>query len=103
MVASDGAGLRIAQRSRIRLIPGRPLYFIGYSRTLRDARRAEARHALIVASMAETIRHPRCAFDLRGVSALAVYVALAALFFARGLGGRATTAYIGKGVDPPLE
>ncbi|MFZ1121584.1 MAG: hypothetical protein WAN81_15265 [Candidatus Binataceae bacterium] len=51
--------------------------------------------------MAETIRRPRSAFDLRGISALAIYLALAVLFFARGLAGRSTTAYIGKGVDPP--
>ena len=30
-----------------------------------------------------------------------LYFALAALFFARGLDGRWSTAYIGKGVDPP--
>ena len=52
--------------------------------------------------MAETIRRPRSAFDLRGISALAIYLALAVLFFARGLAGRSTTAYIGKGVDPQL-
>src|SRR5580704_8936218 len=54
-----------------------------------------------VATMAETIRRPRSAFDLRGISALAIYFALAALFFGRGLCGRWTTSYIGKGVDPP--
>ena len=37
--------------------------------------------------MAETIRRPRSAFDLRGISALAIYFALAALFFGRGLNG----------------
>jgi hypothetical protein len=52
--------------------------------------------------MAETIRRPRSAFDLRGISALAIYFALAALFFGRGLCGRWTTSYIGKGVDPQL-
>jgi hypothetical protein len=56
----------------------------------------------MVATMAETIRRPRSAFDLRGISALAIYFALAALFFGRGLSGRLTTAYIGKGVDPEL-
>lgn len=54
-----------------------------------------------MAPAAETFRRTRSAFDLKGVSAFAIYFALAALFFARGLGGRATTAYIGKGVDPP--
>ena len=56
----------------------------------------------MLATMAETIRRPRSAFDLPGISALAIYFALAALLFARGLGGRSTTAYIGKGVDPQL-
>jgi len=51
--------------------------------------------------MAEKIRRPRLAFDLRGLSALALYFVLAVLFFARGLRGHLTTAYIGKGVDPP--
>src|SRR5260370_41049437 len=51
--------------------------------------------------MAETIRRPRSAFDLRGISALAIYFALAALFFGRGVCARSTTAYIGKGGDPP--
>ncbi len=51
--------------------------------------------------MAERIRRPRSAFDLRGLCALAFYFVLAALFFARGLDGRFSTAYIGKGVDPP--
>jgi hypothetical protein len=51
--------------------------------------------------MAEAIRRRRCAFDLPGLAALAFYFALAALFFARGLGGRLSTTYIGKGVDPP--
>ncbi|MGZ6193936.1 MAG: hypothetical protein ACXWML_01750, partial [Candidatus Binataceae bacterium] len=51
--------------------------------------------------MAETTRRLRCAFDLRGLFAFAAYVALAALFFARGLDGRFSTSYIGKGVDPP--
>jgi hypothetical protein len=55
----------------------------------------------MVATMAETIRRPRSAFDLRGISALAIYFALAALFFGRGLNGRLRTAYIGKGGDPP--
>ena len=52
--------------------------------------------------MAETIRRPRSAFDFRGISALAIYFALAALFFGRGVCGRCTTSYIGKGVDPQL-
>jgi hypothetical protein len=56
----------------------------------------------MVATMAETIRRPRSAFDLRGISALTIYFALAALFFGRGLCGRWTTSYIGKGVDPQL-
>src|SRR5258708_11217770 len=51
--------------------------------------------------MAETIRRSRSAFDLRGISALAIYFALAALFFGRGVCARSTTAYIGKGGDPP--
>lgn len=51
--------------------------------------------------MAETIRRPRHAFDLRGIFAFAIYLALAATFFARGLNGRFTTSYVGKGVDPP--
>jgi hypothetical protein len=55
----------------------------------------------MVATMAETIRRPRSAFDLRGISALAIYFALAALFFGRGLNERWRTAYIGKGGDPP--
>ncbi len=54
-----------------------------------------------MAAMAETTRRLRCAFDLRGLFAFAAYVALAALFFARGLDGRFSTSYIGKGVDPP--
>lgn len=52
--------------------------------------------------MAETIRRPRSAFDLRGLAALAFYFVLAMLFFTRGLNGRWSTAYIGKGVDPQL-
>jgi hypothetical protein len=52
--------------------------------------------------MAEKIRRRCCAFDLPGLAALAFYCVLAALFFARGLGGRLSTAYIGKGVDPQL-
>ena len=51
--------------------------------------------------MAKAIRRQRLAFDLRGISALALYFALAALFFTRGLSGHWSTAYIGKGVDPP--
>ena len=51
--------------------------------------------------MAETFRRPRSAFDPRGISALAIYFALAALFFGRGVCARSTTAYIGKGGDPP--
>lgn len=51
--------------------------------------------------MAKATRRPHLAFDLRGISAFALYFALAALFFARGLSGRWSTAYIGKGVDPP--
>jgi hypothetical protein len=43
-------------------------------------------------SMAEGVRRSRCAFDLRGICALAIYLALAALFFGRGLDGRTTTA-----------
>jgi hypothetical protein len=54
-----------------------------------------------MAAMAKAIRRQRLAFDLRGISALALYSALAALFFARGLSGRWSSAYIGKGVDPP--
>jgi len=58
--------------------------------------------AAMVAPMAEMIRRPRVAFDLRGLSAFVFYFALAALFFARGLDGRwSTTAFVGKGVDPP--
>jgi hypothetical protein len=52
--------------------------------------------------MAEAIRRRRCAFDLPGLAALAIYFVLAVLFFARGLGGRLSTAYIGNGVDPQL-
>ena len=52
-------------------------------------------------AMAEPIRRPRLAFDLRGLSALVLYLGLAVVFLARGLGGRWSTAYIGKGVDPP--
>src|SRR5512146_2546007 len=55
-----------------------------------------------MAPTAEPIRRSRLAFDLRGISALALYFALAALFFTRGLSGRWSTAYIGKGVDPQL-
>ena len=51
--------------------------------------------------MAETIRRPRHAFDLRGIFAFAIYLVLAAAFFARGLNGRLSTTYVGKGVDPP--
>jgi hypothetical protein len=54
-----------------------------------------------MAAMAETTRRVRCAFDLRGLFAFTAYLALAALFFARGLDGRFSTSYIGKGVDPP--
>jgi hypothetical protein len=54
-----------------------------------------------MAAMVETIRRPRYAFDLPGLLAFAIYFALAALFFARELGGHFSTAYIGKGVDPP--
>jgi hypothetical protein len=54
-----------------------------------------------MSSMAETIPRPRSAFDLRGLAALALYFALAMLFFARGLNGRWSSAYVGKGVDPP--
>ncbi len=50
--------------------------------------------------MAEPTRRRRSAFDLRGISALAIYFALASLLFGRGLSERATTAYIGKGGDP---
>src|ERR1700683_2138497 len=52
-------------------------------------------------AMAKPIRRPRLAFDLRGLSALVLYLGLAAVFLTRGLGGRWSTAYIGKGVDPP--
>ena len=51
--------------------------------------------------MEETIHRPPYAFDLRGIFAFAIYLALAAMFFARGLDGRFSTAYVGKGVDPP--
>jgi len=54
-----------------------------------------------MAAIAETIRRRRLAFDLRGISALALYFVLAMLFFARGLNGRWSSAYIGKGFDPP--
>ena len=54
-----------------------------------------------MAAMTATTPRPRYAFDLPGLSALAIYVALAALFFARGLDGRLSNSYIGKGVDPP--
>src|SRR5215469_8396971 len=52
-------------------------------------------------AMAETMRRPRLAFDLRGLLAFVIYFTVAAVFFARGLDGRFSTAYIGKGVDPP--
>jgi hypothetical protein len=55
-----------------------------------------------MAATAEGIRQPRLAFDLRGISALVAYFVLAMFFIARGLGGRWSTAYIGKGVDPQL-
>ncbi|MGH7915434.1 MAG: hypothetical protein ACREPW_12425 [Candidatus Binataceae bacterium] len=55
----------------------------------------------VMTATAESIRRPRLAFDLRGLFALALYFVLAALFFGRGLDGRLSTAYIGKGVDPP--
>jgi hypothetical protein len=42
-----------------------------------------------------------CALDWQGLAALAIYLGLAFLFFARGLFGRFSTAYIGKDVDPP--
>ncbi len=51
--------------------------------------------------MTEMVRRGRSAFDLRGLCALALYFVMAALFFARGLDGHWSTAYIGKGVDPP--
>ncbi|HZT25547.1 MAG TPA: hypothetical protein VFA57_07570 [Pseudolabrys sp.] len=44
----------------------------------------------------------RLAFDGRGILALAIYTTLAVSFLARGLSGRWSTAYIGKGVDPQL-
>ncbi len=52
------------------------------------------------AAAAARVRRRRCAFDLRGLAAFAIYFALAVLFFARGLFGRFSTAYIGKGPDP---
>jgi hypothetical protein len=54
-----------------------------------------------MAATAEGIRQPRLAFDLRGISALVAYFVLAIFFVARSLGERWSTAYIGKGVDPP--
>lgn len=42
----------------------------------------------------------RYALDMPGLAAFAIYLGLAFLFFARGLVGRFSTAYIGKGVDP---
>jgi len=51
--------------------------------------------------MTRPAKRGRLAFDLRGISALAIYFALAALFFGRSLCGRSTTACIGKGGDPP--
>ncbi len=56
----------------------------------------------MMAAMAKTIRLPRSEFDLPGLFALALYFVLAGLFFARGLDGRWSTTYIGKGVDPQL-
>jgi hypothetical protein len=43
-----------------------------------------------------------CVLDWPGLAAFAVYLGLAVLFFARGLFGRFSTAYIGKDVDPQL-
>ncbi len=53
--------------------------------------------------MTAAMKEPRArlAFDGRGILALAIYAALALLLLARGLGGRWSAAYIGKGVDPP--
>src|ERR1700690_3816327 len=68
----------------------------------RRTHRAEPPRALMMAAMAKTIRRPRAAFDLPGLFALALYFVLAGLFFARGLDGRWSTTYIGKGVDPQL-
>jgi len=48
-------------------------------------------------------KRQRYAFDWRGLSAFAIYFALAFLFFGRGVVGRFSTAYIGKGVDPQLQ
>jgi hypothetical protein len=42
------------------------------------------------------------ALDLRGIGALVIYFALAALFLARGIVGQFSTAYIGQGGDPPM-
>lgn len=51
--------------------------------------------------MTEPVQPRRCALDLRGLGALVLYFVFATLFLARGLGGRFSSAYIGKGVDPP--
>jgi hypothetical protein len=68
----------------------------------RRTRRADSARTLVMAEIAETLRRPRLAFDLRGLAALALYFVLAMFFFARGLNGRWSTAYVGKGVDPQL-
>ena len=53
------------------------------------------------AGVQEPRRRAPLVFDGRGILALAIYTTLAALFFARGLSGRWSAAYMGKGVDPP--
>jgi hypothetical protein len=42
------------------------------------------------------------ALDLKGISALVIYFVLAALFLARGLVGKFSSAYIGQSGDPPM-
>lgn len=52
------------------------------------------------APLAAPDKKQRLASDARGLAALAIYFALAVFFFARGLAGRFSTAYIGHGADP---
>jgi hypothetical protein len=59
--------------------------------------RSVARRASTAVSSAKRA----CALDWQGLAAFAIYLGLAVLFFARGLIGHCSTAYIGKGVDPP--
>ena len=67
----------------------------------RRAHSADRGDSPVAASPAKRVGRRRCALDLRGLGALALYFALAAAFAARGLIDRSGTAFIGRGPDPP--